>query len=187
MAALGGLAMMALLRRVIPAHGRQLLSAMALSALGLIASAIVLTEWLRLNPCHLCIFQRILHLGLALCFALASLSYQRTGQRRFWVLAGWVIAVAGMGVAGFQSWEQWYPELVGGCTGAEPGLIEQLVEWLGIRWPRLFMATGFCDSKELVILGLSLANWSFLAYAGFTAMASLILFYPSISGKENAS
>lgn len=90
------------------------------------------------------------------------------------MLAGGLIALAGVGVAGFQSWEQWYPELVGGCTGAEPGLIEQLVEWLGVRWPRLFMATGFCESKELVILGLSLANWSFLAYAGFTAMASLI-------------
>jgi len=49
------------------------------------------------------------------------------------------------------------------------------------------LATGFCESKELVILGLSLANWSFLAYAGFATMASLILFYPSISGKENAS
>jgi len=179
--------MMALLQRVIVGHGRQLLGAMALGALGLITAAIVLTEWLHLNPCHLCIFQRILHLGLALCFALAALAYQQIGLRRFWVLAGGLIAVAGMGVAGFQSWEQWYPELVGGCTGAEPGLIEQLVEWLGIRWPRLFMATGFCESKELVILGLSLANWSFLAYAGFAAMASLILFYPSISKKENAS
>jgi protein dithiol:quinone oxidoreductase len=179
--------MMVLLRRLALTRGRLLLSTMSLVALGMVATAIVLTEWLRLNPCHLCIFQRILHMGLAVCFALAALSFGRRGFHRFWVLAGGLIALAGVGVAGFQSWEQWYPELVGGCTGAEPGLIEQLVEWLGIRWPRLFMATGFCENKELVILGLSLANWSFLAYAGFTAMASLILFYPSISRKENAS
>jgi disulfide bond formation protein DsbB len=179
--------MMALLPRLVLTHGRPLLSAMALAALGMVATAIVLTEWLRLNPCHLCIFQRILHMGLALCFALAALGFGHRGWRRFWLLAGGLIALAGVGVAGFQSWEQWYPELAGGCTGAEPGLIEQLVEWLGIRWPRLFMATGFCESKELVILGLSLANWSFLAFAGFASMASLLLFYPSISRKENAS
>ncbi|OJW52135.1 MAG: hypothetical protein BGO63_18495 [Candidatus Accumulibacter sp. 66-26] len=178
---------MVLLQRLPLMRGRLLLSTMSLVALGIVATAIVLTEWLRLNPCHLCIFQRILHMGLALCFALAALSFGHSASRRFWVLAGGLIALAGLGVAGFQSWEQWYPEMVGGCTGAEPGLIEQLVEWLGIRWPRLFMATGFCESKELVILGLSLANWSFLAYAGFATMASLILFYPSISGKENAS
>ena len=179
--------MMALLSRLVLTRGRLLLSAMALAALGMVATAIVLTEWLRLNPCHLCIFQRILHMGLALCFTLAALGFGHRGWRCFWVLAGGLIALAGVGVAGFQSWEQWYPELVGGCTGAEPGLIEQLVEWLGIRWPRLFMATGFCESKELVILGLSLANWSFVAYAGFTAMASQILFCPSNSRKENAS
>lgn len=179
--------MIGLVQRLALTRGRLLLSTMSLMALGMVATAIVLTEWLHLNPCHLCIFQRILHMGLALCFALAALSFGHRRLHRFWVLAGGLIALVGIGVAGFQSWEQWYPELVGSCTGAEPGLIEQLVEWLGIRWPRLFMATGFCESKELVILGLSLANWSFLAYAGFTAMASLILFYPSISGKENAS
>lgn len=179
--------MMVLLQRLALTRGRLLLSTMSLAALGMVATAIVLTEWLRLNPCHLCIFQRILHMGLAVCFALAALNFMHHGIRRFWVLAGGLIALAGVGVAGFQSWEQWYPVLVGTCSGAEPGLIEQLVEWLGIRWPRLFLATGFCESKELVILGLSLANWSFLAYAGFTAMASLILFYPSISRKENAS
>lgn len=175
------------MQRLVLTHGRLLLSMMSLVALGMVVMAIVMTEWLRLNPCHLCIFQRILHLGLAVSFALATLSFGHRDFRRFWVLAGGLIALAGVGVAGFQSWEQWYPELVGGCTGAEPGLIEQLVEWLGVRWPRFFMATGFCESKELVILGLSLANWSFLAYAGFTAMASLILFYPSISRKEYAA
>jgi protein dithiol:quinone oxidoreductase len=179
--------MIVLLQRLVLTHGRLLLSTMVLAALGAVAMAIVLTEWLRLNPCHLCIFQRLLHMGLALCFVMAALGLEQRRVRCFWVLAGGLIALGGMGVAGFQSWEQWYPELAGGCTGAEPGLIEQLVEWLGIRWPRLFMATGFCESKGLVILGLSLANWSFFAYAGFAAMSSLFLFYSSVSGKENAS
>ena len=112
--------MMALLQRLVRTRGRLLLSTMSLVALGMVATAIVLTEWLRLNPCHLCIFQRILHMGLALCFALAALSFAHRSSRLFWVLAGGLIALAGVGVAGFQSWEQWYPELVDGSPASSP-------------------------------------------------------------------
>jgi len=44
------------------------------------------------------------------------------------------------------------------------GPIEQVVEWLGRLQPTLFMATGFCEDVALVILGLSLAQWSLLAF-----------------------
>jgi disulfide bond formation protein DsbB len=42
----------------------------------------------------------------------------------------------------------------------EPTLIEQIVDWFGVRWPAMFMATGFCSSKDWLFLGLSMANWS---------------------------
>lgn len=61
-------------------------------------------------------------------------------------------------------------------TGA-PGIVEQWVQWLGQQSPTLFLATGFCENKELDILGLSLANWSFLAYGALLAgSAALIQF-----------
>jgi disulfide bond formation protein DsbB len=56
------------------------------------------------------------------------------------------------------------------CVGAEMGPIERLVEWLGMQWPTLFMATGFCEDEALVILGLSLAQWALICF-----LATLLL------------
>lgn len=151
-------------------YPRRILWLLSFAAVALVATAIVLTEWLRLNPCHLCIFQRLQQLFIAVCFGLGGWFVGRPAGR-LWVSTGGLIALSGMAVAGFQSWGQWFPEIVGSCTGAEPNLIERLVEWLGVRWPTLFMATGFCESKELVIFGLSLANWSFVAFTGFAIAA----------------
>jgi disulfide bond formation protein DsbB len=52
-------------------------------------------------------------------------------------------------------------------------LIERLVDWLGMQWPSLFLATGFCTSREWVFLGLSMANWSMLIFAGIAGYAAL--------------
>ena len=136
--------------------------------------AVFLSLWLHLNPCYLCIVQRILMFGLAICFSLAAVFYRRIALR-FIVLLSGLISLGGMVASGFQSWEQWYPELLS-CSGAKPNLIELAVEWLGDLWPFVFMPSGLCHNKELVILGLSLANWSFLAFAGFAAVAFLLLF-----------
>ncbi|MDX9943648.1 MAG: disulfide bond formation protein B [Azonexus sp.] len=43
-----------------------------------------------------------------------------------------------------------------------------------MQWPGLFLATGFCTSKEWVFLGMSMANWSFLLFAAIVAYALLL-------------
>jgi disulfide bond formation protein DsbB len=37
------------------------------------------------------------------------------------------------------------------------------------------MATGFCADEELVILGLSLANWALVAFTVFLVLAALAI------------
>jgi disulfide bond formation protein DsbB len=53
-------------------------------------------------------------------------------------------------------------------------LIERLVDTLGMQWPSLLMATGFCSSKEWVFLGLSMANWSLLLFSGIAVYAAFL-------------
>jgi disulfide bond formation protein DsbB len=142
------------------------------SALVALAS-IALTVWLDLSPCHLCIFQRLLFMLLAL---LAVAAIPRNG---FGLLAGGlfaVVAVAGVATAGYQSWLQLQPPDAVTCIGGEMGLIERLVEWLGMQWPSLFMATGFCDDKGLLLFGLSLANGALILFAGILAAALWMLY-----------
>ena len=153
---------------------RQLLWFLAMVAGVVSVLAVFLSPWLHLNPCYLCIVQRILVFGLAICFALAAVFYHRAAQRIL-VLLSALISLGGMVASGFQSWEQWYPELLS-CTGTKPNLIELAVERLGDLWPFVFMPSGLCHNKELVILGLSLANWSFVAFTGFGVLAFIFLF-----------
>jgi disulfide bond formation protein DsbB len=55
-------------------------------------------------------------------------------------------------------------------------LVEQIVNWLGMQWPSMFMVTGFCTNKEWIFLGLSLANWSGLCFLALFVVAGWLLF-----------
>ncbi len=121
-------------------------------------ASLILTPLLALDPCHLCIVQRTLFLLLALA---ATAAVFTTPQRLGELLLGGVIIIlsaTGSAVAAYQSWLQWQPPDTVSCVSSELSLIEQTVEWLGERLPTLFLATGFCEDRELVIFGLSLAN-----------------------------
>lgn len=149
----------------LPNTPRAAFALIALAATGLVAAGLVIGEWMRLNPCPLCIFQRVLYLLVAvwaLCGAAAP------GARKSWGLLIVATALGGIATASYQTWMQLYPELAVQCGYGEMNLIEKLVDWLGMQWPAMFMATGFCTSKES-ILGLTMANWSipcFLVFLG---------------------
>jgi disulfide bond formation protein DsbB len=137
-------------------------------------ASLALTAWLDLHPCHLCIFQRLLFMLLAILAGLSALTRSRVvalGAGGLFV----VTALGGMAVAAYQSWLQWQPAGSITCASGQPGSIERLVEWLGQLQPELFLATGFCEDKELTLLGLSLANLAFLIYLACAMLAIKIL------------
>jgi disulfide bond formation protein DsbB len=156
-----------------PRRRRRAAFGAAAAALLLVAAAVALTEWLQLNPCPLCILQRALDLALAaLLFSAGTLVASRAAR---WPLAAaLLIASGGIAVAGYQSWIQLSPPQLS-CGPAAQGVIELIVAWLGERMPLLFLATGSCESTELSILGLTLANWSLLAYLAFAALIATLL------------
>lgn len=147
----------------LPKTVRAAFALIALAAAGLIGSGLIIGELMRLNPCPLCIFQRVLYLLVAfwaLCGTIVP------GPRKTWGLLVAATALGGLVTAVYQSWLQLNPEVAVACGYGEPNLIEQLVDWLGMQWPFMFMATGFCTSKES-ILGLSMANWSIPCFLAF--------------------
>jgi disulfide bond formation protein DsbB len=129
-----------------------------------VASSFVLTDWLALDPCHLCIFQRLLFMVLTVLALGAGLA----GTGILGRLLGIVtlpVSATGIGVAAYQSWLQLQPPGSVSCVAGTPGVIERWVEWLGQQAPALFMATGFCEDEGALILGLSLANWALIGFA----------------------
>lgn len=144
-----------------PRHG---LYAVALGAFGLVGAGLVLGEVLQLNPCPLCIFQRVLYLLVGLFALIGALGADRPAVRNGAGGLAVVAALGGLATAGYQTWMQAYPSLAMECGFSDPNLIERLVDWLGQLWPYMFLATGFCTSKEWVFLGLSMANWSVVCF-----------------------
>ncbi len=139
-----------------------------LIALSLVASSFVLTAWLDLHPCYLCIFQRLLFMLIAVFGLLAATGF---GEK---VWGGLVLLLAGVGTAtaSYQTWLQLQPPGSASCAGSQPNLIEQLVYFLSDNIPSLFEVSGLCEDEELVILGLSLANWALVAFlSAFIAAA----------------
>lgn len=149
-------------------------AALALACFGVAAIGMELQHLLRLSPCPYCVFQRVLYLVIG---GVAMLGYLWPRARLAW--SGLIFGSAGLGVmvAAYQSWMQAYPLLAPECGFADLNLIERFVDWLGMQWPSLFLATGFCTSTEWVFLGLSMANWSFLLFAGILAYVVLLMAY----------
>lgn len=143
-------------------------AAVAAGSVGLVGAGLVLQAWLHLSPCPLCIFQRLLYLvigGIALVAAILP------AGRRLWSALIALVGLGGLATAAYQSWMQAFPHLAPECSFTEPNAIERLVDTLGMQWPSLFLATGFCTSREWEFLGLSMANWSVFLFAGFAGIA----------------
>jgi len=152
---------------------RVVFAVLAAASLGLVAAGLILGEMARLHPCYLCNFQRLLYLVLALfavCGALVP------SWRKLWSVLVGLSALGGASTAVYQSWMQYAPDLATECGVGKPTLLEQIVDWLGMQWPSMFMVTGFCTKKEWVFLGLSLANWSVVCFALLLAAAVWMFF-----------
>ena len=142
--------------------GRSCALAMSFSALAIGLAAVILASTLRLEACHLCIFQRLVYFMVGAALMAAFFFWNISLIRTILLTASTGFSGWGLSVAAQQSWLQWFPESGLTCTIVEPGVTERLIDWLGHISPLFFMATGNCGSKDLVFLGWSLANWSFV-------------------------
>ncbi len=155
----------------------------ALAAFGLTAAGLLIGEVMNLQPCPLCIFQRLLYLLIG---CLAVVGALLPGWGRLWAALFGLTAVGGLATAGYQSWLQYLPTASMECGFGEPTLIEQIVDWFGVLWPAVFMATGFCSSKDWMFLGLSMANWSCLCFLAFAIVAGSMLARPAAAAVRAA-
>lgn len=155
-----------------PAAAWLIPAAIALAACGLVAGGVFLARTLNLAACPLCILQRMLYLLLALEALIAcGLTIRR--QRLMALLMG-VTALTGVYVAAYQTWLQRFAKGVS-CAADQPWW-ERFVDWAGTQWPLLFEASGFCSEAGWKLLGLSIAEWSLIAFTAFTC-AALAMFW----------
>jgi len=132
-----------------------------LICLALVAFAFYTQLQWGLEPCELCIHQRIAYLVLAGTFFLAALISPRARPaRRNLSLLPALAALAGAYIAGQQIWHKLFPPAM---PTENPTL-----------WHQLFTATVECGIGDWHFLGLSMPAWSLIWFVllGFWALQS---------------
>ena len=151
---------------------RQVLVAICIGCLGLLAYGLYLQHVVGLEPCPMCIVQRYALVLVALLAGLTATISRRGGHIGGAVL---VIAMAGFGafVAARQSWLQWYPPEVVTCGRDFYGMIETFPLQRAI--PMIFKGGGDCTKVDWTFLGGSIANWSFLCFSAIMLVAGWLV------------
>jgi disulfide bond formation protein DsbB len=142
-----------------------------LSCAGMELAAVYFQFVAKLEPCPLCITQRLIVLGLAAAFlAGAAHNPGRAGVRAYAAAAG-LLSLAGAGVAAYHFLIQILPrEELASCG---PGAAYILEHFSLADSVRLFLTgTGDCAQVVWTFLGLSMPFWVGLAFLGLLGLCA---------------
>jgi disulfide bond formation protein DsbB len=154
-----------------------------LASAGLIGAALVFQYGMGLEPCPLCIVQRWFVIAVGLALLAGALHNPRAWGRRLYGLS--VVALAGLGaaVAARQVWIQHLPPgQVAGC-GADLDYMLQnfpLLKTVTLLWA----GTSDCAAVTWSFLGLSMAGWMLVCFAGFAALGVALVLLARAPGKD---
>jgi disulfide bond formation protein DsbB len=152
-------------------NARTAYATLAFISFGLIGTALLLQHVVGLDPCPLCIFQRIAYLALALFALIAAWLSPRTASRWFGVLT-LISALIGAGIAGRHVWLQMNPGMSCG-----PGLQAMLENFpLTDVLPKVFRGSGDCSESAWTLIGLTIADWSLIWFVILAAATIFTLF-----------
>jgi disulfide bond formation protein DsbB len=151
---------------------RSLLGAICLACIALLLFGLYLQHGVGLEPCPMCIVQRYALMLLAVLAAVGAASRPLWAQK---LAAGLGVLIAGFGafVAARQSFLQWYPPESYSCGRDFYGMIETFPLKRAI--PMIFRGSGDCTKIDWTFLGLSIANWSFLAFVALCLLCVALL------------
>lgn len=141
------------------------------SALGLEATALYFQYVMQLDPCVLCIYERLAVAGIGLA-GLIGLTAPGFGLIRFPAYLLWgVSAIWGLSVA---------MEHVGvqfGSPDLNCEFFANFPAWLKLdEWfPAVFAPTGYCDDIQWQFLGFSMPQWMTVVYSGYLVLLVLAL------------
>lgn len=136
----------------------------ALLGVFIFASAVAMQHWMQLEPCPLCIFQRVALLA-ATGSAAAAFVFSRFGWNRSGKILAWAsgsLALAGLGIALRHMYVMWVPQEM----GCGPGLEYMMESVPPSKWlPKVFAGESECaEAAKYLILGLPIPIWAALGF-----------------------
>jgi protein dithiol:quinone oxidoreductase len=143
---------------------RRAYALICIACIGMLAFGMYLQHVVGLEPCPMCVVQRYALVLVGVFAAIAAVSHRKGVQVPFALLA-LLAAIGGAYTAARQSWLQWHPPEFVSCGRDIYGMIETFP--LQRALPMIFKGSGDCSKVDWTLLGLSIANWSFIAFVVF--------------------
>lgn len=134
-----------------------------LACAGMMAYALYAEHVLGLEPCPLCIFQRVATIGLGVVFLTGAIAGPGRLKQRLNAALILIAAAAGASVAGRHLWLQNLPpDQVPACG---PGLDFMLDAFpLARVFEMVFTGSGECANISWSFLGLSMPSWTLICF-----------------------
>jgi len=129
----------------------------------LIATALYFQHVMGLDPCYLCIVQRVFVLAVGVITFVAFIHNPGALGRRIYAFSAALAALVGSGFSLRQLWLQNLPEeLVPTCGPPAEYLFEKFPvdKWL----PMLLQGSGDCARVDWTFLGVSIAGWMLFCF-----------------------
>jgi len=144
--------------------GRRLLNfAGFLACAGMMAYALFVEHVLLLEPCPLCVFQRMATIALGIFFLAATLHNPVGWGRRVYAALLVMAAGSGIGVAGRHVWLQSLPpDQVPSCGPGFEYIIDAFP--LADALKMIFTGSGECAEIDWQFLGLSMPAWVLICF-----------------------
>lgn len=144
------------------------------------AFALYLQHYRQLEPCNLCIFQRVAMIGAGLFFLLGALHGPRGGGRWIWSTLAFAAAAAGAAIAARHVWVQSLPpDQVPACGGTLDFLFD-MMPWQEVV-KNVLRGDTDCARINAAWLGLSLPLWTMIAFIG---LAFYAIVCPRLAGPQ---
>lgn len=153
---------------------RVVFTAIGATCIALLAYGYYLQFYQELEPCPMCIFQRICYFGIAVFAIVGAIHNPSSIGHKIYVGLLALISIVGAGIAGRQTWLQHLPpDKVPECG---PGLDFMLEMYpVGETILNVLRGSGDCAVVDWRFLSLSIAEWSLICFIGIFCVLMLHL------------
>jgi protein dithiol:quinone oxidoreductase len=145
-----------------------------LLCLGLMAAALYFQYVMKLEPCPLCIIQRLFVIGAGVVLLAGALHNPKMWGRRIYGILTALLAASGAAVATRHVWLQSLPpDQVPECG---PGLDYMLQAFPFTKTLQLVLrGSGECAKVDWTFFGLSIPAWTLIFFCGFIVLGIFLM------------
>ena len=146
-----------------------------LGCAGLLGYALYTQFFMGLQPCPLCIFQRIPVFALGMLFLIAALHNPGRSAARIYGVLQLIAVVAGLGISGRHVWIQAQPPGTVAACGADLNYMMEIMPVTDVI-KKVLTGSGECSRIDWTFLGLSMPWWVLISMLVLGIWAAVVNF-----------